>query len=328
MAGRAILLLREEWAKPRGRRSRASHCGARPGSTATASWRQIRQSKGPSGRVAIGSRPRSAPALMPFSGDGTATGTRALSHAQMRALRHPSKRQGQAVSSLAATAKRARKRPIEHRAARVLKSQWQSFCGQRDLVRTQAQAFEQRRETIALCDAACRWLQGLASKQGIHREHYLREGEAALGLCGLDACRAVFSERADVRHDVSPYCFRARDHRGLDGDLQAGGDRRRTRSPGRSAAEDGGGETLLAREEWPGSRATCRVGWSPRGRKSHHRRCGQAIEAQPSFGQIKPPRGHVDRAPNSIREKTWRASGGRGARVADTGLSAEDIAAV
>src|SRR5258708_5239045 len=77
---------------------------------------------------------------------------------------------------------------------------------------------------------------------------------------------------------LSPCCFRARDHRGLDGDLQAGGDRRRTRSPGRSAAEDGGGETFLAREEWA----------KPRGRKSHRHRCGQAIEAQPSFGQIKP----------------------------------------
>src|SRR5206468_11877785 len=55
MAGRVILLLREEWAKPRGRRSRASHCGARPGSASTASWREIRQSKGPPGRVTIGS---------------------------------------------------------------------------------------------------------------------------------------------------------------------------------------------------------------------------------------------------------------------------------
>jgi hypothetical protein len=43
--------------------------------------------------------------------------------------------------------------------------------------------------------------------------------------------------------------FELRDHRGLDGDLKAEGDRRRTRS-GRSAAEDGGGETYLPREEW------------------------------------------------------------------------------
>jgi hypothetical protein len=33
---------------------------------------------------------------------------------------------------------------------------------------------------------------------------------------------------------------------------------------GRSAAEDGGGETFLPREEWA----------DPRGRKSHRRRCG------------------------------------------------------
>src|SRR5712664_3154388 len=71
--------------------------------------------------------------------------------------------------------------------------------------------------------------------------------------------------------------FELRDHRGLDGDLRAEGDRRRTRL-GRSAAEDGGGETFLPREEWA----------KPRGRKSHRRRCGQAIEAQPAFGQIKP----------------------------------------
>src|SRR6478672_12255095 len=54
-----------------------------------------------------------------------------------------------------------------------------------------------------------------------------------------------------------------RDHRGLDGDLEAEGDRRRTRL-GRSAAEDGGGETFLPREEWA----------KPRGRKSHRSRCG------------------------------------------------------
>src|SRR5664279_115556 len=40
--------------------------------------------------------------------------------------------------------------------------------------------------------------------------------------------------------------FELRDHRGLDGDLKAEGDRRRTHS-GRSAAEDGVGETFLAR---------------------------------------------------------------------------------
>src|SRR5439155_18522196 len=67
MVGRAILLLREEWAKPRGRRSRASHCGARPGSAATASWREIRQSKARLDAWTIGSLPRRAPAQMPHA---------------------------------------------------------------------------------------------------------------------------------------------------------------------------------------------------------------------------------------------------------------------
>src|SRR5216683_1833912 len=57
--------------------------------------------------------------------------------------------------------------------------------------------------------------------------------------------------------------FELRDHRGLDGDLKAEGDRRRTRL-GRSAAEDGGGETFLPREEWA----------KPRGRKSRRSHCG------------------------------------------------------
>jgi len=47
-------------------------------------------------------------------------------------------------------------------------------------------------------------------------------------------------------------------HCGLDGDRQAAGDRRRTCSAGRSAAEDGGRETFLFREEWA----------QPKGRKS------------------------------------------------------------
>jgi len=44
----------------------------------------------------------------------------------------------------------------------------------------------------------------------------------------------------------------SRDHRGLDGDQQARDDRRRTPRGGRSAAEDDGSETFLAREEWAG----------------------------------------------------------------------------
>jgi hypothetical protein len=42
---------------------------------------------------------------------------------------------------------------------------------------------------------------------------------------------------------------RDRAHRGLDGDRQAGGDRRRSRQA-RSAAEDGGRAAFLPREEW------------------------------------------------------------------------------
>ena len=45
----------------------------------------------------------------------------------------------------------------------------------------------------------------------------------------------------------SPVCLRDRAHRGLDGDRQAGGDRRRTRL-GRSAAKDGGWTAILLRD--------------------------------------------------------------------------------
>src|SRR5262249_18078650 len=71
---------------------------------------------------------------------------------------------------------------------------------------------------------------------------------------------------------------RARDYRGLDGDRQAAGDRRRTRW-GRSAAEDGGGGTFLAREEWAQPGSPRLRGGKPRGRKSRRRHCGKAIEA-------------------------------------------------
>src|SRR5947199_9566247 len=46
------------------------------------------------------------------------------------------------------------------------------------------------------------------------------------------------------------FVFRARDHRGLDGDGQAEDDRRRTRFKGRSEAEDAVAATFLPREEW------------------------------------------------------------------------------
>ncbi len=73
---------------------------------------------------------------------------------------------------------------------------------------------------------------------------------------------------------------RARDHRGLDGDRQAAGDRRRTRRAGaqrRMAARDflvprGMGEPISPHT------LSC-AGREPRGRKSRRRHCGKAIEA-------------------------------------------------
>jgi hypothetical protein len=72
---------------------------------------------------------------------------------------------------------------------------------------------------------------------------------------------------------------RARDHRGLDGDLQAEGDRRRTRL------------RAVAQRRMAAVRLSC----LPRGMgKAQGKKvesdavASQAIEAQPSFGQIKP----------------------------------------
>src|SRR5262245_25420472 len=104
---------------------------------------------------------------------------------------------------------------------------------------------------------------------------------------GLDAQGSTFAlelvaallEGADACHVTSPLLFEPRDHRGLDGDLRAGGDRRRTPSSGRSAAEDGGGGTFLAR---------ARNGRSPGEESITAAVAAEAIEAQPSFGQIKP----------------------------------------
>jgi len=68
---------------------------------------------------------------------------------------------------------------------------------------------------------------------------------------------------------------RARDHRGLGGDRQAAGDRRRTRLPaGAQRRMAAAGLSCLARN-----------GPKPRGRKSRRRHCGKAIEALPSCGQ-------------------------------------------
>jgi hypothetical protein len=77
--------------------------------------------------------------------------------------------------------------------------------------------------------------------------------------------------------------FRARDHRGLDGDLEAEDDRRRTRK-GRSTAEDAVGETFLAREEWALAQGKKVTPAALRLRRSRRK---------PVFGQIKPSRGQV-----------------------------------
>ncbi|GAA5264645.1 hypothetical protein ACOSOMT5_P1070 [Acidiphilium sp. MT5] len=102
--------------------------------------------------------------------------------------------------------------------------------------------------------------------------------------------------------------FRARDHRGLDGDRPAGGDRRRTRRPGpssrlrdgvakgRSAAEDGRRTTFLSREEWADwGPAAC-----PWGNRSRGRKFCAAVAARRS-------RRSRPSARSSQQEAVWRA---------------------
>jgi hypothetical protein len=93
--------------------------------------------------------------------------------------------------------------------------------------------------------------------------------------------------------------FELRDHRGLDGDLKAEGDRRRTHS-GRSAAEDGGAETFQPREE----RA------KPRGRKSQRRQCGSGDRGvaglRPDQANERP--GARGCAEQHFRKETWQLS--------------------
>src|ERR1700761_2143946 len=95
------------------------------------------------------------------------------------------------------------------------------------------------------------------------------------------------------------FVLRARDHRGLDGDLQGRG-RSATHPKGRSAAKDAVAATFLAR---------ARNGRSP-GEES---RCdgvaAQTIEAQPVFGQIEPSqRPGASRAEPQPREMSWLIS--------------------
>ncbi len=89
---------------------------------------------------------------------------------------------------------------------------------------------------------------------------------------------------------VTSWLFRAPAHRGLDGDLQAGG-KRRTRPPGRSAAEDGGGGAFLV---------SARNGRRPGEESRAAAVAAQAIEVPTVLRPdqaIERPRG---RAPNSM----------------------------
>jgi hypothetical protein len=103
-------------------------------------------------------------------------------------------------------------------------------------------------------------------------------GAAQLGADRRSKCCRAWSDLCDalLRDVGGPVTIFVPRRDGLGGERFQGSLAARRRCS--RAAEDGGGETLLAREEWA----------KPRGRKSHSRRCGQAIEAQPCFGQIKP----------------------------------------
>src|ERR1700734_1379007 len=127
-------------------------------------------------------------------------------------------------------------------------------------------------------------------------------------VLGLDAqgddlaleLAAGLLEGTDVGHVTSPWLFRARDHRGLDGDLQAGGDRRRTRfRAGAQRRMVAGRVSCLARN----------AGSAGRGRKSHRRRCvsgdrGAAV-LRPDQAIERPCGPGVEQHP---QEKTWPTS--------------------
>jgi hypothetical protein len=89
------------------------------------------------------------------------------------------------------------------------------------------------------------------------------------------------------------FAVRARDHRGLDGDLQAEGDRRRTRL----RAE--------AQRRMAAERLSClaRNGRSPGEESLTAVVAAQAIEAQPSFGQIKPSEAAWLAGPTALRRR-------------------------
>src|SRR6267154_709873 len=116
-------------------------------------------------------------------------------------------------------------------------------------------------------------------------------------LEGPDGCHVGFS-----------LAVRARDHRGLDGDRQTAGDRRRT-PWGRSTAEDGGGGTFLAREEWAQPGLPALAGWQAQGKKVSPCHCGKAIEA----------RRPVARSRHEEAARVARQTASQGEDVADMG---------
>src|SRR2546421_8701119 len=96
------------------------------------------------------------------------------------------------------------------------------------------------------------------------------------------------------------FVFRARDHRGLDGDLKAEDDRRRTRW--RAGAQRRTPLELLS--------CLARNGRKPRGRKSLQRRCGSDDRGAAALG---PDRAIKEatcvRVLNrNLKEKVWRIS--------------------
>src|SRR5277367_1255475 len=102
----------------------------------------------------------------------------------------------------------------------------------------------------------------------------LRDDADALGLQaqGNDLALELVAgllERTDVGHVTSPWLFRARDHRGLDGDRPARGDRRRTRSRAGAWRRTEAGElSCLARNGLNrGPHVACPVGWESQGKK-------------------------------------------------------------
>jgi len=108
---------------------------------------------------------------------------------------------------------------------------------------------------------------------------------------------------------------RARDHRGLDGDRQP---QAIDAAPpwGRSTAEDGGGGTLLPREEWVPPGFPALAGWQAQGKKVSPPPLRQGDRGLPSCGPITPSRGRAGCA----RDSRARRRRGRHRSVQEAGL--------